>query len=1551
MKTLLTILFPMLSTGFAIAQVTFEPVPPPMPLPQITYDFVKVNGSSAAFADVNGDGYLDVLITGDIESTSSVRTTVGLYINNGRGSYYQVQDVPFDEVTGGSVDFADVDVDGDLDVLITGSFNATNTRAKLYANDGNGNFTVLADESVFMPVGASDADFADIDGDGDQDLVITGYNNQTGTARLYQNDGSGNFTFIDGTPFTPLANGTVNFEDVDGDNDKDLLITGIHVINSNTRETTTELYLNDGAGNFTVATNLSIAKVHRSTANFADLDGDNDLDLFITGDTTYTGNDGQFSALYINDGSGVFTEASGNSFTNIEQGAVDIADVDHDGDIDILMAGYKGYNKGGNVAELYTNDGSGSFTMTDATTFPRVIRGSVSFADINGDSSPDVLVTGNMGGRNVASLYYSHGNGTFAVVPRSQVIEVGNNQQPYAAAAFADVDNDGDPDLIVSGQTDSITATILYYNWQGNFHPDWDVTERPVSELPSLSSSALDFADVDNDGDQDILLAGYGKLPGGSSYNRYTVLYKYDLDAKIYVEADKTTFTGVTNATVRFADVDNDGDQDVLIMGSPGSNTYSTELYLNDGTGNYTLTSNPFTNMSRGDAAFADVNGDGYADLFLTGYNAGRQAELYLNDGSGGFTLSDDQTFEKVYNSSVAFADVDGDNDMDLFISGDGDGSYNTVGSLYTNDGTGSFTLQAGSSFKGVKYSAMAFSDLDADGDPDLILTGFHYPGPNTIGIQILEAYTNDGSGNFSVVSDSPFWGFTGVQYGDLAVADINNDNYDDVLLVGWSHSGRTSALFKNTACEGCEPDPCAGITCPEGEVCYLGTCFRECDPADSAECFSLGPNLVADAGSSVVLEAGPDFDVYLWSTGDTTRTIVVDASGTYWVTGYNVAGSFFGTDTVNVLVRAAPDGSCPDGYTNRDGYCFPPGDPCEGVTCPEGKVCWEGTCYDPCVSEDPCDPDDLCYAGACYTETLCDIIICAEGQYCYEGSCYDTCANDTQVYLGPNLIGPSDAYLGLDAGADYGYYEWSTGDTTATVIINASGQYWVIAIDTVSNAVCTDTVKILISANQLGECPEGLVEANGYCYKPDDHCEGVTCPEGEACYGGGCYPVEVCSGDNPDSECYVEAPCDNVVCPEGYECDEGECVPLKHKGFIGSPGSSIRLNAIQYFTLIYWSTGETTSSITVNASGQYTYDAVSFQFPIGGSPGSTFSYQDTINVLIQADPFYGCPDGQVEQDGYCFLPDDPCEGVTCPDGYVCFEGTCYPECNADSTYADGFCYKGIHFKYPDCEDVTCSSYKDCIDGRCYQWCVLPSDCPEGTTCTDEFVCMPEEIACDYIDCEDGYQCVFGNCLRLNILDNGAYNLTGVLFIDENPGGRMTENGPIGNTTIYLLSEDGTEINGIVTTDADGNYFFENLPPGTYTIFVDHMPYKIKGDGKVVLKPGIKFTTLDIVSDGTEFELRLSYITGLDKQFKGFSFYPNPTHGKIILSSSVDIGKVEVRITDVTGQLLHKNTVNIMKSREIFIANLNQRPSGLVIVGMYKDGQLIYESAVVLKPE
>ena len=173
--------------------------------------FDAVEAGSVAFSDVNNDGSNDVLITGQgiFEFISK------LYINDGIGNFTEMMDTPFEGVRRSSIAFSDVNGDGNNDVLITGEGITSGRISKLYTNDGAGNFTEMMD-TPFNGVWSSSIAFSDVNGDGSEDVLITG-NNGDFISKLYTNDGMGNFTEMLGTPFEGVESSSVAFSDINGD--------------------------------------------------------------------------------------------------------------------------------------------------------------------------------------------------------------------------------------------------------------------------------------------------------------------------------------------------------------------------------------------------------------------------------------------------------------------------------------------------------------------------------------------------------------------------------------------------------------------------------------------------------------------------------------------------------------------------------------------------------------------------------------------------------------------------------------------------------------------------------------------------------------------------------------------------------------------------------------------------------------------------------------------------------------------------------------------------------------------------------------------------------------------------------------------------------------------------------------------------------------------------------------------------------------------------------------------------------------------------------------
>lgn len=350
-------------------------------------------------------------------------------------------------------------------------------------------FTEVLD-TPFEEVAYSAIAFADVDGDNDQDVLIVGDNSDgDASAKLYLNE-DGEFIEEVGTPFFGSGAAAVAFADVDGDNDMDVMISGDY----ENGDPFAKLYTNE-SGEFTEVLNTPFIGGEGGTINFSDIDGDNDLDVFISGE----GNNGPKSTLYLND-SGEFTEDLTSNIVDFYFGDCVFSDVDGDGDEDLLFSGLGGNSSGGIF--VYTNDG-GVFTIDfDELNIPFLnvgVYSSLEVADIEGDGDPDVLITGIIDGQDISTRMFVNDGGVFTErmnTPFEGLI--------YSSIAFSDIDGDSDPDVLITGATpfEGNIISKLYTNEEGNF------TEVQNTPFEGVALGSIAFSDIDGDNDEDLMITG-----------------------------------------------------------------------------------------------------------------------------------------------------------------------------------------------------------------------------------------------------------------------------------------------------------------------------------------------------------------------------------------------------------------------------------------------------------------------------------------------------------------------------------------------------------------------------------------------------------------------------------------------------------------------------------------------------------------------------------------------------------------------------------------------------------------------------------------------------------------------------------------------------------------------------------------------------------------------------------------------------------------------------------------------------------------------------------
>ena len=359
--------------------------------------------------------------------------------------------------------------------------------------------------------------------------------------------------------------GSIDLADIDGDDDLDLLISGR--IDGWVSSDSTTLYLNDGMGNFTEADGDGIIDVSSSSALIADLDNDGDDDLLIGGVSPSTS---YIVKLYRNDGLGGFTEVVDSPFEPNSEGSFSVGDVNSDGLLDIYVMGT---DAGGIFFDhLYLNDGDMAFTNPNVTPFLNIGLGAVELIDLNGDDHLDLFMIGEqfMGGP-VTMLHLNDGMGGMNAQPS------GIDDFEQGDFAFADFDDDGDQDVIISAaKDDGVAYTELYLNdGAANFTL---FAENDI--FPDLSLGSNLTADLDADGDLDIILTGTADGGLGSEVGIITNIFENQGDLN-FVLAD--SLTGAYVARTVLGDVNGDGKEDLFVTGTTvGSPTFKTWLFLNE---------------------------------------------------------------------------------------------------------------------------------------------------------------------------------------------------------------------------------------------------------------------------------------------------------------------------------------------------------------------------------------------------------------------------------------------------------------------------------------------------------------------------------------------------------------------------------------------------------------------------------------------------------------------------------------------------------------------------------------------------------------------------------------------------------------------------------------------------------------------------------------------------------------------------------------------------------------------------------------------------------
>ena len=355
--------------------------------------------------------------------------------------------------------FCDVDNDGDLDIAFADGQGYSSAgaalRAKIYINDGDGHFTDESTARIPTIGWYRGVEFGDVDRDGDQDMILA--NDFYRTPVLLINDGNGFFDYdFSRLPSQRLSSARGQFADVDDDGDLDIAFCHSGTSSRFGSNGAPVLYLNDGSGFFTDATaELTPNAVIRDQqdCHFFDADGDLDLDLHFGSRSTFNGG----SQLWLNDGSGSFTRLLSGLPTDGSCYSYDTGDVNGDGDLDLL-----GANSGSSNRELLLlNDGTGT-VWTDISSQispnPTSDDNDTKFIDFDMDGDLDFVVAALFSSQD---RFYRNNGRAFFTQATNMMSSINDASLDIG---FADVDGDGRPDLVTAQGEGGNFQNRLYMN-------------------------------------------------------------------------------------------------------------------------------------------------------------------------------------------------------------------------------------------------------------------------------------------------------------------------------------------------------------------------------------------------------------------------------------------------------------------------------------------------------------------------------------------------------------------------------------------------------------------------------------------------------------------------------------------------------------------------------------------------------------------------------------------------------------------------------------------------------------------------------------------------------------------------------------------------------------------------------------------------------------------------------------------------------------------------------------------------------------------------------
>lgn len=784
------------------------------------------NGGGVAIGDINNDSLPDIYFTGNM-----VRSH--LYLNKGNWEFEEIADQAGVTAAGlwnTGTTMADVNGDGYLDIYVCRSAAAGSSKRRnlLFINNGDLTFTEAAGSLGLADPGYStQAAFFDYDQDGDLDMYLLNHSIQEYAGfsslspqwktkqhrdygdKLFRND-SGKFTdqtLVAGIKTNILGFGLgVGISDVNNDGWPDIYV-------SNDYNEEDYLYVNNKDGTFSDRLPDYIAHVSLSSmgSDIADYNNDGYTDIFtldmlpednyrqkiMFGPDNYDKYDRLISSGFYDQSmrNMLHLNIQGMGFSEIGQlagvAATDwswaslFADFDLDGQKDLFITnGYK---------HDYTNMDFMNFLVSEKL---RENQGEQPLSTIETIEQMPSIRLPNYMYRNKGDLTFENTTSKWGL----DQIALSNG------AAYGDLDNDGDLDLVVNNvnepayvyrnntrELNQNNYLKIILNGEGMNTMGIGSKVTVYHKNQQLMQELMPTRGFQSAVEQ-VLLYGLGS---SSSVDSIEVIWPDGRIQRLPAQEANQTLA-----------IDQKGAADSFDPIEEGSET----LFLEVPGEIFTHQENPFTDFDRQllllhkistmgpKMSAADLNGDGLDDIYVGGAK-GHNGQVLLQDASGSFKAVW-QSEREYEDTGVLFFDADGDSNQDLYVvSGGADFSADDPylqDRLYRNLGGGNFKLASKAlPVMPTSGASVACADFDQDGDLDLFIGGRHVPDeyPRLPRSYLLE---NDGNGNFSDITEeiNPSLLYPGM-ITDVLWSDYDGDEVPDLILTGEWMPVR---IFKNTS-------------------------------------------------------------------------------------------------------------------------------------------------------------------------------------------------------------------------------------------------------------------------------------------------------------------------------------------------------------------------------------------------------------------------------------------------------------------------------------------------------------------------------------------------------------------------------------------------------------------------------------------------------------------------------------------------------------------------------------------------------------------------------